>query len=57
MISVGGNFYSVRDTTRRQTLEVQLHAEELRIFEDGQLASGRAADRTAGTLQAFFFAF
>jgi hypothetical protein len=37
MISVGGNFYSVPDTTRRRTLEVQHHAEELRIFEDGQL--------------------
>lgn len=37
MISVGGNFYSVPDTTRRRTLEVQHHAEELRIFEEGQL--------------------
>jgi len=37
MISVGGNFYSVPDTTRRRTLEVQHHATELRIFEEGQL--------------------
>lgn len=37
MISVGGNFYSVPDTTRRRTLEVQHHVTELRIFEDGQL--------------------
>ena len=37
MIAVGGNFYSVPDTTRRRTLEVQHHATELRIFEDGQL--------------------
>lgn len=37
MISVGGNFYSVPDTTRRRTLEVQHHATELRIYEDGQL--------------------
>ena len=37
MISVGGNFYSVPDTTRRRRLEVQHHATELRIFEDGQL--------------------
>ena len=37
MIAVGGNFYSVQDTTRRRTLEVQHHATELRIFEDGQL--------------------
>lgn len=37
MISVGGNFYSVPDTTRRRTLEVHHHAAELQIFEDGQL--------------------
>ncbi|RFP86221.1 IS21 family transposase [Rhodobacteraceae bacterium 63075] len=37
MIAVGGNFYSVPDTTRRRTLEVQHHATELRIYEDGEL--------------------
>jgi hypothetical protein len=37
MISVGGNVYSVPDTTRRRTLEVPHHATELRIFEDGRL--------------------
>ncbi|PVH27224.1 IS21 family transposase [Pararhodobacter oceanensis] len=37
MVSVGGNFYSVPDTTRRRTLEVQHHTTELRIFEDGRL--------------------
>ena len=37
MISVGGNLYSVPDTTRRRTLEVQHHVTELRIFEDGAL--------------------
>lgn len=37
MISVGGNYYSVPDTARRRTLEVQHHATELRIFEEGQL--------------------
>ncbi|WP_238370698.1 IS21 family transposase [Heliomarina baculiformis] len=37
MVSVGGNLYSVPDTTRRRTLEIQHHATELRIFEDGQL--------------------
>ncbi len=37
MISVGGNLYSVPDTTRRRTLEVQHHVTELRIFEDGVL--------------------
>ena len=37
MISVGGNLYSVPDTARRRTLEIQHHVTELRIFEDGQL--------------------
>ena len=35
VISVGGNYYSVPDTTRRRTLEVQHHVTELRIFEGG----------------------
>jgi len=39
MISVGGNLYSVPDTTRRRGLEVQHHATELRIFEDGELVA------------------
>lgn len=37
MISVGGNHYSVPDTTHRRTLEVQHHVTELRVFEDGAL--------------------
>ena len=37
MVSVGGNFYSVPDTTRRRTVEVHTLAEEIRIFEDGTL--------------------
>lgn len=37
MISVAGNSYSVPDTTRRRTVEVQSHPSELRIFEDGTL--------------------
>jgi transposase len=37
MVSVGGNLYSVPDTVRRRTLEIQHHATELRIFEEGQL--------------------
>lgn len=37
MISVGGKQYSVPDTTRRRTLEVQHHVTELQIFEDGEL--------------------
>ena len=35
MISVGGNYYSVPDTTRKRTLEVQNQTNEIRIFEDG----------------------
>jgi hypothetical protein len=37
MISVGGNFYSVPDATRRRVVEVHTLADEIRIFEDGQL--------------------
>jgi hypothetical protein len=37
MISVGGNLYSVPDTARKRVLEVQHHATEIRIFEDGAL--------------------
>ena len=36
MVSVDGNFYSVPDTVRRRTLEVQNHPQDIRIFEDGQ---------------------
>ena len=37
MVSVGGNFYSVPDATRRRTVEVHTLADEVRIFEDGTL--------------------
>ena len=37
MVSVGGNLYSVPDTTRKRVLEVQSHPSEIRIFEEGQL--------------------
>jgi len=37
MVSVGGNFYSVPDATRRRNVEVHTLAEEVRIFEDGML--------------------
>jgi hypothetical protein len=37
MVSVGGNFYSVPDATRRRTVEIHTLAEEVRIFEDGLL--------------------
>ena len=37
MVAVGGNHYSVPDTTKRRIVEVQNHPSEVRIFEDGQL--------------------
>lgn len=37
MISVGGNFYSVPDATRRRAVEVHTLANEVHIFEDGAL--------------------
>jgi transposase len=37
MVAVGGNQYSVPDTTKRRVVEVQSHPNEVRIFEDGQL--------------------
>jgi transposase len=37
MVSVGGNLYSVPDTTRRRVVEVHTLAGEIRIFEDGAL--------------------
>ena len=37
MVSVGGNLYSVPDTTRKRVLDVQSHPREIRIFEDGAL--------------------
>jgi hypothetical protein len=35
MVSVGGNLYSVPDTTRRRIFDVHVLADEIRIFEDG----------------------
>jgi transposase len=35
MVSVGGNLYSVPDTTRRRVLEVHSLADEIRILENG----------------------
>jgi len=37
LVSVGGNYYSVPDRTRRRTLEVHSLAHEVRIYEDGEL--------------------
>lgn len=39
MVAVGGNQYSVPDTTRRRIVEVQNHPAEVRIFEDGKLVA------------------
>jgi hypothetical protein len=37
MVSVGGNFYSVPDVTRWRVVEVHTLADEIRIFEKGEL--------------------
>ncbi len=42
MVSVGGNLYSVPDTTRRRVLDVHVLADEIRIFEDGTLVATHA---------------
>ena len=39
MVSVGGNFYSVPDATRRCVVEVHTLASEVQIFEDGSLVA------------------
>jgi len=39
MISVGGNLYSVPDTTRRRVFDVHVLAGAIRIFEDGALVA------------------
>ena len=36
MVSIDGNLYSVPDSTRRRTVEVQIYPKEIRIFEAGQ---------------------
>jgi hypothetical protein len=42
MVSVGGNLYSVPDTTRRRVLEVHVLADEVRIHEAGALVATHA---------------
>jgi transposase len=39
MVSVGGNLYSVPDTTTKRVVEVHTLADEIRIFEDGKLVA------------------
>jgi transposase len=42
MVSVGGNLYSVPDTTRRRVFDVHVLADEIRIFEDDALVASHA---------------
>jgi hypothetical protein len=42
MVSAGGNFYSVPDTTRRRVLDVHVLADTIRIFEEGALVASHA---------------
>ena len=42
MVSVGGNLYSVPDTTRRRVFDVHVLADEIRIFEDEALVATHA---------------
>ncbi|MBV8603525.1 MAG: IS21 family transposase [Pelomonas sp.] len=41
-VSVGGNYYSVPDGTRRRVLEVETTAHQVRIHEDGKLIAVHA---------------
>ena len=41
-VSVGGNYYSVPDGTRKRVLDVETTAESIRIFEDGTLIATHA---------------
>ena len=38
-VSVGGNLYSVPDTTRRRVLDVHVLADRVRVYEDGSLVA------------------
>ena len=42
MVSIGGNLYSVPDTTRRRVFDVHVLADAIRIFEDGALVATHA---------------
>lgn len=42
MVRVGGNLYSVPDTTRRRVLDVHVLADCIQIFEDGALIAMHA---------------
>ena len=47
MVSIGGNLYSVPDTTRRQVFDVHVLADAIRIFEDGALVATHIPPRRA----------
>jgi hypothetical protein len=47
MVSVGGNYYSVPDTTRRRVLEVQALADEVQIYEAGRLVAAIPCSKAA----------
>ncbi len=42
MVSVGGNLYSVPDTTWRSVFDVHVLVDEIHIFEDGALVATHA---------------
>jgi transposase len=42
MVSIGGNLYSVPDTTRRRILDVHVLADDIQIFEDGTLIANHS---------------
>ena len=42
MVSIGGNLYSVPDTTTRRVFDVHVLADAIRIFEDGALVACHA---------------
>jgi Integrase core domain len=42
MVSIGGNLYSVPDTTRRRFLDVHVLADDIQIFEDGTLIANHS---------------
>ena len=41
MVSIGGNLYSVPDTTRRRVFDAHVLADEIGIFESGVLVAIR----------------
>jgi hypothetical protein len=48
MVSVAGNLYSVPDSTRRRTVEVQITAGAVNILEDGTLIASHPAQEGRG---------